>query len=85
MTDDYTEDDLYAEVFNKFIAAGDDTGIEPNTRTRPEIMAEFGVSRTTAKVILDEMIEAGVITKDKVRRHDGWRSALVNGYRLVEE
>ena len=85
MTDeDFTTDDLYNE-FEKYITetVGDD-GVEPGTITRPEVCQAFSVSRTKAKAILDRMIEAGVLEKAKVRRHDGWRSALVNGYRLVK-
>jgi hypothetical protein len=80
----FTEDDLFDEI-EKYIAAGDDEEAEPETITRPEVIKQFGVSRLRAKAILEVMIEAGVLRKDRVRRHDGWRSATVNGYRLVKD
>ncbi len=83
MTDDFTEADWNAEI-EKYIAANNNTEIEPDTITRPEVMQRFSVSRTKAKSILNRMLEAGVLKKAKVRRNDGWRVALVNGYRLVK-
>ena len=83
MTEGFTEADWNAEI-EKYIEDSRDGENDAGTITRPEVMQRFSVSRPKAKAILDRMIEAGVIEKDKVRRDDGWRVARVNGYRLVK-
>ncbi len=83
MTDDFTEADLLAEI-EKYISANNNAEIEPDTITRPEVCQAFSVSRTKSKQILNRMIEAGVLERAKVNRHNGWFMSRVNGYRLVK-
>ncbi len=83
MTGEFTEADWNAEI-EKYIAASNDDEAEADTITRPEICDRFSMSRSKAQAILVQMVDAGVLERAKVNRHNGWFMSRVNGYRLVK-